>query len=243
MPDESHRPNRDIAPLAESLPDDDLVIPHVSKAVPGKTMQGHRTQFQNDPEVDAVLRQYSLERVRGDKYKAEKMLRDALTLHPTAGALHESLGDLLAERGQSKEAISCYRRAQSCGGGPAIESKIGRIALKQDTHLGGLTGNIVEHGAGPVAIIASALIPGLGLALVGDFQNAAITFGGWIIPIALMSVIPQMNNAFQAMRGKAIAPPWETFVFIFIGLISTAFWAYSLYLTAQVSKSAEKDGS
>jgi hypothetical protein len=242
MPDRSYESEQPKNPLAESLPEeDDLTQPGFR---PSKRQTGsHRVQFQNDPEVDTILGQFSLERVRGDKFKAEKILRDGLIQHPTAGALHESLGDILAERGNVQDSIASYRRAQSCGGGAAIESKIARIALKQDGLSAGLTGNIVEQGAGPVAMVASALIPGLGLALAGDFRNAGITFGGWLVATAL-TLLPHVRDVYMSLKDHAITPlPWATFIFIILQLIATAFWGYSLMLTAQVSKTAEKDGS
>jgi hypothetical protein len=243
MPDPSNTPDQPRPPLAESLPPEDDLLAEPVKPAPRIPAQGKRAQFQNEPEVDAAIRQSGLDRVRGDKMKAEQTLREALTRFPASGALHEALGDILAERGSATDALANYRRAQSCGAGAGIESKIARIALKQDPHMGGLNDNIVERGTGPVAIVASCLIPGLGLALAGDYRNAGITFGGWLIANALILVIPPLRDVYEAMRGHAVASAGATFWFILLTLIWIAFWTYSIILTAQVAKPVEKDGS
>jgi hypothetical protein len=229
-------------PLAESLPDldpmaDAVVVPET----PPRT--GRKTQYHNEPEVEGALRQANLERVRGNRAAAEKTLREVLLKYPAAGALHEAVGDLSAERGDPKAALASYRRAESCGVGSGIDAKIARIALKQDRAMSSLTDNIVERGMGPIPLVASVLVPGLGLALVGELRSAAITFVGAMIPFVLTLAIPGIRDVFVSLdHHQEVGKGW-TFLFIVLSLISSAFWIYSIILTNQVSKPADKDGS
>jgi hypothetical protein len=244
-PSEPNPESRFPQPLAESLPvDDDLTArrpaqqerPTPSFAPPADPAQRAA--------VDAALRQANLARVRGNFEQAERDARRALDADPTAGAAHEVLGDILLQRDETKSALASYRRAQSCGAGASVEGKIARLLLKSqpDTSMSNAP---LMRGQGPLGMVASALIPGLGVALAGETTSAAVCFFGWILSLALLFAIPGCRSVIAGFAGQGGPSPGggAEVLTLVLAIVNIGFWVYSLMETARVNRPTDKDGS
>jgi len=79
--------------------------------------------------VEQWLRQAHVHRMRGQWAQSEALCRRALEVSPDDAMGRELMGDLLAERGDLKEAAEQYQAAQDKQPKPALEEKIGRMAV------------------------------------------------------------------------------------------------------------------
>jgi tetratricopeptide (TPR) repeat protein len=223
-------------PLAEQLPDDPPVVQaarRVSHAAPA-----------NSKEVEDLLRQANLLRVRGDLAGAVRELRKAVEINPSAGAVHEMLGDILIKAGDAAQALESYLAAQSNGGGPALEAKIARIIVKRDAGRSSSGDEALIRGSGALPIVASALVPGVGLILTGETRSASISLIGWLATLGLMLGVPAIREAlpYPIGGGMAHTSSGASFLALFLGLANLGFYVYSLVETARVAKPEGKDG-
>ncbi len=241
--------------LSEGLPDPDDILAGGSGTVilePSRNAQpikrvdpaGHGRQ---SPEVEAALRQAGLLRARGDLAGAEREARQAIAGDSASSAAYELLGDLQMQAGQSIAAAESYRRAQSCGAGAAIESKIARATLQSGKADADMLREIpLTRGRPVLGYIASALVPGLGIALAGEYVPAAISFVGWAATLGLMLAIPSVRTILESSmgggRGLSVGASsgGGQFLFLLLGLANIGFWIYSLVVTGRIARGSGK---
>ncbi len=243
------RSRQPFSPLSEGLPDSDDILAGGSGTVIVEPSRGPRPVKRVDPpghgrqspEVEAALRQAHLLRARGDLAGAESEVREAIAKDAASSAAYEALGDLQLQAGESAAAAESYRRAQSCGAGPAIESKIGRATLQSGRAETDMLREIpLTRGRPVLGYIASALIPGLGIALAGEYIPAAISFIGWAGTLGLMLTIPSTRALVESSMGGArglsvgASSGGGQFLFLLLGLANIGFWIYSLVETGRI---------
>jgi tetratricopeptide (TPR) repeat protein len=237
----TEQPSRDRRPLAEELPDEQIIV----EPEPGQPSQASGPRA-DDPaaalRIEAGLRQANLLRIREDLPGAIRHLRQVLETDSQSGAAHEMLGDLLFQAGRLDKALESFRQAQSCGASPAVEAKIARTLVKSHSAKTGIADDTLVRGRGGIAITASVLIPGLGLALAGQMRAAAISFLGWLITLCLLLAIPSTRGMIESPAALTRMSPGGLFLGLTLGIANMGFYVYSLIETARVSKPAGKDG-
>ena len=232
-------------PLAEELPADERPA-QKSGAAPAARVSGQQVApARLTAQGESALRTANLLRVRGDVSGAVSALKAALATDPASGSVHEMLGDLYAQMKDPARALDSYRRAQSCGAGASIDAKIGRLLVQDKAATTGLAEPALVRGRGAVSIVASALIPGLGIALAGDMRSAAVAFGGWLLTLCLIVVLPPTHALLTSFGGRLAAAPSPAVVVLFLalGLANLGFYVYSLVVTVRVSKPGDNEGS
>ncbi len=237
----SSNESRNPPPLAESLPESS----NTGAVAPKPASSRRPERSAPSPALDAKLRQANLLRVRGDIPGALKELAEALEIDGADVSVLEMSGDLLMQLGLTDDALARFRKAQELGAGASVEAKIARILYQQKSTAGGrsIDDAPLIRGQGCLAIAASLLIPGLGLAISGEFARAAIAFFGCILPVALMFAIPASRDAVEATTGRGpAASPVGQFLVVFLGLVNLAFYIYSVAETARLTRAAGKDG-
>ena len=246
------------SPLSEGFPDPDDILAGGSGTVilePSRNIRpmkrvdplGHGRQ---SPEVEAALRQAGLLRARGDLAGAEREARQAIAMDSASSAAYEALGDLQMQAGQSLAAAESYRRAQSCGAGVAIESKIARATLQSSKADADMLREIpLTRGRPVLGYIASALVPGLGIALAGEYVPAAISFVGWAGTLGLMLAIPSVRAIVESSMGGghslsvgASAGSGGQFLALLLGVANIGFWIYSLVVTGRLARAGSSGG-
>lgn len=127
-------------------------------------------------EAEALIRQARLARTRGQASVAGSLLKQAEEIAPNSAVVLEAIGDDFFERRQFAKASEAYGKAVKIATNPALEKKHAE-SIYHSKGLGGLTTMASEFevsASGKIAIVLSALIPGLGQIVLLQYVKGAI---------------------------------------------------------------------
>jgi len=179
---------------------------------------------------------------RGSFAEAEAAAQAILAARPGDAFAHETLGDVLAGRGDADGAKAAYKAALAHEPGRAsAESKFATLTLEgaesrrrsalgvgyaaEDTHL-------VRSGAGRglwAGIVGSAICPGLGQIVQGQVVKGVILVAIYVAGLGMLALLPK-GNPGQSYFGPG---------FWLISALMTADWVYAVADIAFASKSAD----
>lgn len=174
-------------------------------------------------ELQRLLTRANVERMRALIIPARKTLAEALPLAEAIGPnavaqVSEQQGDLLAMEERWAEAQACYARAKAADPSRAVaEKKYAEMAVKlADEEAMTRLGDVMLRGdslgeiltdprAGKrnafLAMLTSALVPGLGQILAGQLLKGGIVMGIWLICMAIMGLSPEKDAFFGMLTG------------------------------------------
>jgi len=185
---------------------------------------------------------------RGDTPEARRLAEELAQAYPQAAAAHEAVGDALAAAGDHPGAIRAYKQALAVEPGrPTAEMKLGRSAIRttemsRRARIGvaypGMEG---VAGAGKneddrrratrMAVICSAIVPGLGQILTGRVLIGGILAAAYLLDSIIVFRHPatqaMMNSAFHA-RGSVPPSAGSELAWGFFALLLTGIWVFGM---------------
>lgn len=203
-------------------------------------MDPSQTSPQSREQLDGLLREANVLRLRRQFGEAEDRCRQALEISPRDLDSLEMLGDLLYEKGNLAEARELFERSQEIlPGRDEVETRLAKIILEQGErdHQRAMTQSLLMTSSAAERetknrVILSALISlifaGGGQVYNGEYVKAAILGGvyllGWVV-----NGIPDLLRLIYLMmggRGSGLDPDygWRAAV----GMVAVFAWVYSL---------------
>lgn len=184
-------------------------------------------------QAERLVRHAMLEKQRGNKAAASKLLEEAVTVAPGASTTLEALGDDFAERRRVKEALDCYKRAMTIDPKNVGLAKkhanlvfsAGSLGSIEDQLRAGLSDSVFLSQSDAVASLGAArfvsyFFPGLGHVLLG---RPGIGFGllaGWIACFIWGGIV-QIKSGGQHGFHSGLFPPLFIGAVILIVAVST----------------------
>jgi tetratricopeptide (TPR) repeat protein len=191
---------------------------------------------QNREQLDALLREANVLRLRGHGSDAEERCRAALALDPHEPTALEMLGDLLRGRGKLEEAQEQYRLAAvAAPTRPSPETKLAEIALEQaeQQRQRDSAAFLLEHPPSQrqqrrnvlMAFLLSGLFPGLGQFYNREGVKGALLVVGTLICLGLGGDA-LMRLALTVISARASGEVMG--VSAWFGLLGGVLWLYSV---------------
>jgi tetratricopeptide (TPR) repeat protein len=194
-------------------------------------------ELRDQEQVERLLREANVLRMRRQLDEAEAKCREALSLSPEDAGVLEMLGDLLRERDQLPEAAVHYRQAlERAPARATVEKKYAEVTLElgERQHLRELAQRALDHPelfreprkkrSVMTALLASLAWPGL-----GQFYNAGgldlkglILAGGALLCSPGLMALTQMALAAMGVSRVAISGSAA------LGFLFLILWAYSI---------------
>jgi tetratricopeptide (TPR) repeat protein len=159
--------------------------------------------------VELLLRQAHLHTTRGEKSKAEDVLKEALAIAPGSTDALVAYGDLMVTRHSYKTAVSLYFLATRLAPGNVLferkhaEAILGQaLAADPLAYLARSENDIDESLVNAkTAAILSFFLPGLGQVLTGAKRPGFIMMGGWVLCWIIIVLIPNgFTGLFSLLR-------------------------------------------
>jgi tetratricopeptide (TPR) repeat protein len=187
-------------------------------------------------QLDALLREANILRMRGQAQAAEERCRAALELSPGDSSALEMLGDFLRERGRLEEAAEQYRQAATAAPErPSPERKFAEITLElaEQQRLRDAAAFMLANPRSPkeqrrnvyFALFLSSIFPGL-----GQFYNQELIKGGCLVAGALLCLVLGGDALFRlvftvaAMRNSGPVNQYGAW----FGMLGLVLWLYAV---------------
>lgn len=228
-------------PLAEELPDaatEPVTPPRIQRvAKPARRM---------DPEdLTRRLTAANIQHRRGQSDLARQQIEEALSEYPHSASAHELYGDILQALSRNSAATEAYEAAiREEPGRVTAEAKLARLTLRDNEDRTRAKVGVAYAGEERPAFatqtadgaggrfspaLASAVIPGLGQVLRGEYVKGIALAVIYLVTILIWAALPdarQMLGSALHVRGTAAAGPG-------IGTLLTSaagfgVWLYSI---------------
>ncbi len=170
-------------------------------------------------EVERLLRQAHLEKMRGQSEQARATLQQALELMPDAPDVWELLGDYRREAGDWKGAHEAYQKAHELApDNPHIERKFAeavlRLSRQQEQYqmweraLGGNeTANATLLPRNPgLAFLLSMQMPGVGQLYNGQWVKGGVLLALWVLGWAVFMLTPGSSDFVYNLLAYLVNP-------------------------------------
>jgi tetratricopeptide (TPR) repeat protein len=166
---------------------------------------------QRQDEVNRLLAEVTLFRLRGQPQLALERCRQALTIEPSSPFALEAQGDVLSELGDHAEAMKSYREALHISPERGeLEEKIGISALRLEdtedlTHIQEQMAAAAEiqrekRKTVPGAVLWSLFLPGGGYFYLGDNPRGAVVF------LAYAGLLLYLTSVLMVAAAHGISP-------------------------------------
>jgi TM2 domain-containing membrane protein YozV len=175
-------------------------------------------------QAERLIREARVEKMRGSAQKALELVKSAAEIAPGSAIVQEALGDDLAERSRLGEARRAYRLAVRLDpSNVGVERKYAAIVAKasgigsiDDQLRAALSDSLLPDASdslasGPVAVLFSAIVPGLGQLVTGKKGLGIGLLSVWMICVVWLSVmhddVPRLFiNGGEGANRLVIAP-------------------------------------
>lgn len=194
-------------------------------------------------EIERILRQAHVHQMRGERSRADELVKQALALDPENATVWELNGDLLMELGHYEEAKDAFAKAVELD--PKLvtaEKKVARAIFMthersfQRTQMEamvlnpGAASNVIAPRKPALAMLLSALIPGAGQLYNGQFHKGWIVLGVYAALVTFVLASPGFSGSSKGIlsliagKGGAGIDFWVS-VALFLGFV---LWAYAV---------------
>lgn len=184
--------------------------------------------------AERLVRQAMLEKQRGNKAAVTKLLQEAVEVAPGAPTTLEALGDDLASRSRTKEALDCYKRAMELDPkNVGLERKhanlvfnVGTAGSIEEQMRANLSDSPFLTQGDAVASFGTArlityLFPGLGHLVLGRTAAGLGFLGAWVACLVWAGIILAGSNRNGRLYfTMALAPP--VVIALFVLLVAVA---------------------
>ncbi len=170
-------------------------------------------------EVERLLRQANLQKMRGQLEDASASVQQALELMPDDADVWAMLGDLRQQAGDMQGAHDAYKRAHELApDNPAIERKYAQTVLALTSQQEqfqlwqqAIEGKLPEEELGPprqpaLAFLLSLVMPGLGQLYNGQIVKGGILLGIMLAGLSLFMLIGDAKTALENMIAFVVNP-------------------------------------
>jgi tetratricopeptide (TPR) repeat protein len=200
-------------------------------------------------QVEQLLRDAYIQRMRQQFAVAETLCRRALELSPEDVQGLELLGDLLQEKGSTDGALEQYRKALEVQPGKvSLEDKVARLVLvKAEEERERIEAELLLNSPRnpkhkkrnqTVAILCSLVCPGLGQAFNGQWVKAGLFLVAGIACLAVGGM--DAMKMLLAMAGPLPRGEQPNGMLAAVGMLGGLIWLASLLdASAQAGKSAK----
>ncbi|GBC98546.1 hypothetical protein HRbin17_01059 [bacterium HR17] len=190
-----------------------------------------------DDRVEQLLRQITVERVRGNWAAAQTLAEQALAQAPNRADLHELLGDILQHMGDNERALACYRRAlQLEPSRLSAEEKLAAALLATQTFE-------VPDDTAPafpknpaVALTLAIALPGMGQVYNEQWLKAILFCVGTLVPAGGFL---QLYKALASTLVQAPQAPLTStlaFTTLLLGVVTLGMWVWGIWDAYQTAK-------
>ena len=189
-------------------------------------------------QVESLLRQAHVVRLRGQGGAAESLVRRALALSPEDPTGIEMLADIHADKGEYESALELYRSGLALRpGAKTLEEKIGRTVLRvaEDERerlaaqfmLSSPVSRKERQRNATVATLLSLLCPGVGQLFTGQQLK-----GGILLVVGVMALFLGVPDLFKMAlivaggklpRGESVNQPYAA-----LGVLGMLIWIYGM---------------
>ncbi|MFN4179417.1 MAG: tetratricopeptide repeat protein [Armatimonadota bacterium] len=186
-------------------------------------------------EVERLLTQANVERMRGNFLTAKRLLEQALQKAPERADIHELLGDVYKAVGDLSTALECYKKARELDPTRrSVEEKFASTLLEINPPA--VPEEVPFLPKNPtLAVILSALLPG-----AGQVYNEQWLKGIAMCVVALLSlgyflqfyhqirsatVMPTLSQVQQQLEQASVG---EILLLLFAGLLAFCIWTWSI---------------
>ncbi len=170
-------------------------------------------------EVERLLRQAHLQKLRGQLTEATASVQQALELMPDDAGVWEMLGDLRQQAGDLSGAHDAYKRAHELAhDSAAIERKYAQavlnLTMQQEQFMQwqqALEGKLPSEEMGPprrpaLAFLLSFVMPGLGQIYNGQLAKGAVLLGLVLLGLVLFLFVGDARTALENMLAFLVNP-------------------------------------
>jgi tetratricopeptide (TPR) repeat protein len=159
--------------------------------------------------AENLLRHAHIARERGDKVKADALLKEAQEAAPDSSMVLEAVGDDLVERRQVPLALAAYKRAVDADPeNTALETKYAECVLMAQGIVDPFerpAAGVATYASAKTAIFLSAIVPGLGQMVTGSVKAGVITLGVWLLCLLGILLMPGGFTNISQMHMGALA--------------------------------------
>lgn len=184
-------------------------------------------------ELEAILKQAQLARIRKQPSVATKLLKEAAEKAPGSPLVLEALGDDQMERRVYNAAATSYEKALKLApDNIALEKK--HADAIYHTHAAGIGLDLADDNfASPKARIFLAMIlPGVGQMVRGAWAKGLIIMGGFVVALIVTSIVRGATARAASSDAK--------FAFAIPLAVALAFWLWGIIDASAGAKSAPK---
>jgi len=228
-------------PLAEELPEaspEPIARPRVPRSA------GHSRHLDTE-DLTRRMTAANIQYRRGQTDLARQQIEEALAEFPQSASVHELYGDILQSLSRNTEAAEAYEAAIRLEPGRVTaEAKLARLTLKDNEDRTRAKVGVAYAGAErPVfatqtaagaggrfsPAIASAVIPGLGQVLRGEYVKGGVLAVVYVATILIWASLPdarQMLSSALHVRGSIPAGPGIGTVIA--SLVGFGVWLYAI---------------
>lgn len=190
-------------------------------------------------EVDSLLSRYRLEKSRGNRDLAEKLLAEACEKGLMISSVQEIMGDELAERRKNNDAIAAYKRALELDPkNISAEKKHADLVFKaKAASMTFSTSEFEAVASSRSTQIISMLIPGGGHLVNGEWIKGAAFLVAWIVGIVWVIATPNgLSGLTGLIRGGGDFNPLVLLALIFSFIV----WISAVVDAGATGKAAER---
>lgn len=187
--------------------------------------------IEDDQDLEGLLRQITVARVRGDWTRARVLAEEAVQQAPQRADLHELLGDILRQLGDKEGALACYQRARDLEPQrPSAEEKFAATLLElqsfevPDDEVPAFPKNPM------VAATLSAVLPGTGQLYNEQWLKGMLFCLGTLAPVgAFLQIYKGLLRPITFDRLPS--PPSNEHIVMaaVLGIIALAMWVWNIW--------------
>lgn len=178
-------------------------------------------------EAERLIRESVVEKRRGNNQQATALLQKAAKLSPRSPSVLEALGDDLAERGRSEEAIKNYANAKKIDPhNVGLERKHALLVLKvKGANLLSPSDSLLPTSEDAVASmrsarLLSAFFPGLGHIVLGRTSSGIGFLASWVVTVGLIVLFrSDLQELFKLVAGQAGKPTLIVMIPLFAAFV------------------------
>ncbi|MHB0999956.1 MAG: DUF5683 domain-containing protein [Armatimonadota bacterium] len=200
-------------------------------------MASSSLSYQQQQDLDRLLALANVQRLRSQFVDAEDTCRKALEIAPEDVQIREMLADILQERGMIDDALKEYKAAMELAPGKAsLETKYAKLiieiaererdrAIAQDMINNPRKYTTRKRNAG-LAMLCSAIVPGLGQFYNGEMIKAGVIFGVFLLFVGIWASLQTGYNNIGSMQDliSTTSP-----IVLILGFIAGFVYIYGIF--------------
>ncbi|MFZ4507336.1 MAG: tetratricopeptide repeat protein [Fimbriimonas sp.] len=199
-------------------------------------------------QVEKILREAQVERMRGNKVRTQELIAKALEIAPESPTVLEACAESYLEARQTKKALETLKRvveldpnnvaaerkyAQLVLGANPMSDAAMRRALSDNPFIG--AEDVVASARG--AVLLSVIVPGAGQFVLGETGKGIFIFCGWLVSAFVVFLLRADLQAVFSMAGvhaKGAGTGAPSFL-VFVALLAALIFHFSSIIGAMTT--------